>query len=47
MSQFHAVPNGRMFDGGFIGGFKRYCRVKLHKNQQLAAHLALQVQNIE
>jgi hypothetical protein len=36
-----------MFLGGLIGGFKGYCRVKFHKNQQLAAPLALQVQNIE
>jgi hypothetical protein len=44
--QVQAVPFGRIFDGGCIGGFKGCCRVKFLKNQLLAATLALQVQNI-
>src|SRR6218665_571074 len=38
-----AVPFRRMFGGGF----RRCCIVKIHENQRLGAHPALQVQNIE
>jgi hypothetical protein len=43
----HVVPHKRVLSGGFIGGFAKGCSVKVLENQQLAARLALQVQNIE
>lgn len=43
----HAVPFKRMHGGRFIGGFAKGRMEKIHKNQQLGAQLALQVQNIE
>jgi len=46
-THLHSVPHNHIFFGRLIGGFERCSCGKIQKNQSLAAHLALQVQNIE